>query len=157
MLLKIIDPKKLSAELDIVQQKVISLHRQYYLESPSPMKLQKLCYYVQGYKLAIDKGKALFSEDFEAWTYGPVIPALYHKYKEFGYKGIEIEVEEKKMTKNILELIEKIVEIYGRYDGAALSTMTHRETPWLEANNEVSQNKIISKKSMERYFRELLN
>ncbi len=38
----------------------------------TPLKLQKLLYYCQGYALALT-GKPLFPEPVEAWRYGPVV------------------------------------------------------------------------------------
>ena len=52
------------------------------------MKLQKMLYYQQGFHLAYF-GTPLFDDDFEAWMYGPVIPSVYEKYKNFGHQGIE--------------------------------------------------------------------
>ena len=46
----------------------------------TPLKLQKLLYYAQGWTLAI-LNKNLFEEDFQAWTHGPAIPSIYRKYK----------------------------------------------------------------------------
>ena len=46
----------------------------------SNMKLQKLLYYAQGYFLAI-ANEPLFHERIYAWTHGPVVPKVYHKYK----------------------------------------------------------------------------
>ena len=43
----------------------------------SNLKLQKLVYYAQGFYLALHD-EALFPEDIEAWTHGPVVPVLYH-------------------------------------------------------------------------------
>ena len=38
----------------------------------TPLKLQKLLYYCQGYALAFT-GKPLFLEPIEAWRFGPVV------------------------------------------------------------------------------------
>ena len=50
------------------------------------MKLQKMLYYQQGFHLAYFE-TPLFDEDIEAWMYGPVVPSMYEKYKEFGLKS----------------------------------------------------------------------
>lgn len=67
----------------------------------SAMKLQRLCYYSQGWHLAWE-GEPLFPERIEAWANGPVIPALYglhrgmftvhpgHLYRELIARGISI-------------------------------------------------------------------
>ncbi|WP_336507207.1 Panacea domain-containing protein [Paenibacillus larvae] len=43
-----------------------------HLESMTPKKLQKLCYYAYSFYLAIYE-KKLFDDNFEAWVHGPVI------------------------------------------------------------------------------------
>ena len=49
----------------------------------SNLKLQQLLYYAQGWHLAL-WGNKLFNERIEAWIMGPVIPAVYHKFKLYG-------------------------------------------------------------------------
>ena len=43
----------------------------------------------------------LFSENIEAWTHEPVVPEVYHKYKNFGSKGIDKFEENKKINTNM--------------------------------------------------------
>jgi len=150
----------ISNELVTVSDTLINLHRKAYDDSPSPMKLQKLCYYAQAIHMAAKGGEELFSEDFQAWTHGPVIAALYHKFKEFGWRSISTEIAEVVLPKETVEFLSLIVDSYGRYDGAALSTMTHQESPWLEARADLAEtegsNKIISKESMRLFFTQQL-
>jgi uncharacterized phage-associated protein len=144
----------LSENLDKLQQTLIQIHRAVFAESPSPMKLQKLCYYAQGYMLA--GGKDLFPEDFQAWQHGPVIPELYQKYSSYSWRAIDVdlpaEVEDKALEADVAD----IVAAYGRYDGAALSTMTHREAPWLDARGGIPESQgssaVISKEALSRFF-----
>lgn len=143
----------LSKELEYVANTIIYLHREIFAESPSPMKLQKLCYYAQGYALAEDA--QLFPDDFQAWQHGPVVYDLYTKYKHFQWRQISEEIDgsgEGPMT----DFLRDIVSAYGRFDGAALSTMTHRETPWLNARGDLDESEgsvaFISKDSIKEYF-----
>jgi uncharacterized phage-associated protein len=144
----------ISPELDAVQKIILIVHRQLFDESPSPMKLQKLCYYAQGYALA--EGAELFMDDFQAWQHGPVVPALYQQYKELKWKPITAEFEPPKVEPEVVEHLESIVAAYGRYDGAALSTMTHREKPWALARGEIPETAnceaTITKDSMGSFF-----
>lgn len=143
----------LSNELAQVEKLIIHFHRELFEESISAMKLQKLCYYAQGYALA--EKQQLFPEDFQAWQHGPVIPNLYQKYKHYKWHPIEDKVEIETNHPQY-ELIESIVDAYGRYDGAALSTMTHREKPWIEARKGIPETdgsqEIISKESLQNFF-----
>ena len=144
--------------LQRVSDKIIFLHRERYGESISPMKLQKLCYYAQGFNLAINN-KNLFDNDFEAWQHGPVIIELYHEYKTWGWKQIDKDIDEsiKEDNPNENDLLLEVVSYFGSYDGSTLSVMTHKEAPWREArgnlaDNEASRN-LISKESINTYFK----
>ena len=85
-----------------------------------------------------------------------MITALYQEYKDYGWRSIQEEFELPEIEPEKLESIEQIVEAYGRYDGAALVTMTHREDPWLEARKGLSEtegsNALISKDSMKSFL-----
>ena len=146
----------ISFELNIVQETIIGIHRDFFDESPTPMKLQKLCYYAQGYTLA--EGDALFSDNFEAWQHGPVISTLYQKYKHFQWHPINDEIRKQAYDK--YDFIKDIVSAYGRFDGAALSTMTHRESPWISARKGLDESEgctvVISKESLRIFFKEKL-
>lgn len=157
---EILECKLMSPELTKIQEIIINQHRVLFDESPSPMKLQKLCYYAQGFLLA--QGHELFPEDFQAWQHGPVLPALYSEYKDYGWKSISKEFPESnhEIDDEIFLEVADIVSAYGRYDGAALSTMTHREKPWSDARkglpeDEGSRN-VISKQSMKSFFAQML-
>lgn len=146
----------ISENLKKIVSIIIIHHREVFLDSLTPMKLQKLCYYVQAIYMATHNGEPLFEEDFQAWTYGPVITALYQEYKDYGWRSIQEEFELPEIEPEKLESIKQIVEAYGGYDGAALVTMTHREYPWLEARKGLSEtegsNALISKDSMKSFF-----
>lgn len=142
----------LSENLDNIQKIIINIHRELFDESPTPMKLQKLCYYAQGYALA--EGNEIFTDDFEAWQHGPVIVDLYLMYKKYQWRPINEELTNPSCIHD--DFLEQIVSAYGRFDGAALSTMTHRETPWLSARGDLDEfqgsKAIISKESLKKFF-----
>lgn len=54
----------------------------------TPLKLQKILYYVQANHLATHNGVPLFSDPIEKWQYGPVVPSVYHEFKDFGINHI---------------------------------------------------------------------
>lgn len=124
-------------------------------------KLQKLCYYAQAWCYAI-KGFRLIDTDFEAWIHGPVSPALWEKFKSFGfdtiklrgYKDDVIETQDK-------HLLDDVWETYGDYTGNALEALSHRERPWLDARTGYAEdercNVVISPKAMADYYRSIYN
>ena len=115
----------------------------------SNMKLQKLLYYAQGFALAI-LDKPLFVEDFEKWTYGPVLPVIYEKYKKYEDKAIPRPqgINLKTYKKDEIDLLDEVYFAYGQYSAWALSEMSHLTLPW--KNAELGG--IITKESMKAFF-----
>jgi len=122
----------------------------------SNLKLQKLVYYAQAWHLAL-YNEPLFEEDFEAWVHGPVIPALYQKYKKFSWKPIQEEVEEPDIPEDILDFLGEVVKVYFGCDAYYLERMTHQENPWIQARGSLLKDdicdEIITKESMREYFK----
>jgi len=121
----------------------------------SNLKLQKLIYYAQGYNLAVT-GKPLFKDKIKAWQHGPVIPALYHKYKKYGSDPIPKPdgLDLKKYTPKQVELLDEVYEVCGQFSAWKLRNMTHEEPPWKDV---APFNGTITHKSMKKYFKTLLN
>lgn len=102
----------------------------------TPMKLVKLVYIAHGWHLGITDS-ALIDENPEAWKYGPVVPRIYYKFKEFGKTPIktgkknstaDIDID---LPKEKREFLDKIWEVYGRFTAIQLSEKTHQPgTPW---------------------------
>ena len=121
----------------------------------TPKKLQKLCYYAQGWYLGLTDGQKLFDDELEAWIHGPVCPKLYDKYKIFGYNEIP-KRNEKINNKELKGIVEQIYRIYGKLDGDELEQLTHQETPWINARNGFESwepsNEVIKISDMEEFF-----
>ncbi len=128
----------------------------------TPLKLQKLLYYAQGWYLAINK-RPLFNEEFQAWAHGPANPAIYNKYKIYGYNSIDLPKAYPKISQDNLDFLYTIWNTYGIYDGKYLEDLTHKEKPWLEARQRGNCkdgdpcNEIITKSSMKEFFTNKLN
>lgn len=119
----------------------------------TPLKLQKLLYYCQGYALALT-GKPLFSDPIEAWKYGPVVESVYQTYKKYGSCPIPLDqVESVKDFDNVAASIARVVvEEKGRLSGIALAKATHDEAPWKDAYQGVYTNESISHEAMKNFF-----
>jgi len=119
----------------------------------SNLKLQKLVYYAQGLHLAM-YGKPLFAEQIEAWTHGPVVPALYHKYKGSGSGNLPPpdDFDLQKYDKETKEFLDEVYDVFGQFSGWKLRNMTHAEPPWAKADKPG----VISHESMKAYFKTLL-
>ena len=101
------------------------------------MKLAKLIYIAHGWYLGLT-GEPLITEGVQAWKYGPVIKSIYYDFKQYGNNRIDaLQMDEDRCSypivtdKNIIELLDKVWEIYSKFTAVQLSTMTHIEgTPW---------------------------
>lgn len=100
----------------------------------SNLKLQKLCYYAQGFHLALF-ARPLFDDPIEAWTHGPVVPELYHTFKNHGSGQIPFPTSFDPMVlgEETRNLLNEVYEVYGQYSAWKLRNMTHDEAPWLQA------------------------
>lgn len=109
------------------------------LNELTPMKLQKLLFYVQSWHLKL-YNEPLIDDFFAKWRYGPVIPSLYHEVKGYGSKPITslistvvdtdpgYAVVTPRVSDNDARskvLIEKICSVYGPLKGTQLSHLTH--------------------------------
>lgn len=117
----------------------------------SNLKLQKLTYYVQAFYLAI-YDTPLFSDDFEAWTHGPVCPELYHKYKHHKSAPIPLtsDFDPGAFSCEQLELLSEINDVFGQFSAWKLRNMTHSEAPWLSKEAFAG---VIDKTSMQEFYK----
>ncbi len=103
--------------------------------SVTPMQLQKLVYFTNGWHMEIFDGKPIVTDSFEAWQFGPVMPAIYHDFKQYGSRRITgratIPAGFAKLLQVQTTLISAIIKIYGGLSGPKMSHLTHKDgTPW---------------------------
>lgn len=101
--------------------------------SVTPMKLQKLVYFI--FKDYLEStGKELFSEQFEAWQYGPVLSSVYSEFKSFGKERITKFAKNADGSATIVspegapEVMKSITRVWEKYKfmtGVQLSQITH--------------------------------
>ena len=135
--------------------------------------LMKRVYIAHGFSLAIND-KSLLDNRFdkvEAWKYGPVIPSVYHSFKQYKAnpireKAVIMEWDEKTGNISFPEPTltdgdaKKIVEmVWKRYHGfldSELVTLTHRKgTPWAVCYVP-EQNVPIPDEITEMYYKTLI-
>lgn len=131
----------------------------------SPMKLQKLLFFAQSWHLAL-KREPLIDDFFARWKYGPVIPSLYHEFKEYGSSAIREYGAHTVRTRDELRmvrptvpdedtqtwaLLDRIIEVYGGFSGAQLSAMTH-ESDGAWARTGGPDGGVIPNQDLARYI-----
>lgn len=120
-----------------------------------PMKLQKLLYYAQGHFLA-KYDRPLFRDQVKAWAHGPVVPAVWHEYKDCGKNDIDVDTIGDDFNwdtyGDVNDFLVGVYATYGKYAGWTLRNMTHREAPWKDAFNGSDDSPTISCDSMKTFF-----
>ena len=121
----------------------------------TPMHVLKLVYLCHGWCLGFT-GEALISEPVEAWTYGPVVPTVYHLYKSFrGEHNTVARVDRSENFENDQrDLIASVVDAYSSYTAIELSSITHQEdTPWDITRRKYGIGAIIPNELIESHYK----
>lgn len=128
----------------------------------SGMKLQKICYFVQGWHLVINDGRPMFAEDFRAWKYGPVCPELYYFCEDkvsVTTDSVELADVTPRLNDYQQDFIKKIFGIYNPYSGMQLADITRNHDAWKNAweNTDTetfkdSEDNLMSKESIHNDF-----
>ena len=136
-------------DVNVITNYLLSLSDPDVGDGISNLKLQKLLYYCQGFNLAIND-VPLFIDEIEAWEHGPVIPKVYHQYKDHGSENIPIpqDVDLSSVSHELKEIIDDVYCTYGQFSAWRLRDMTHEEPPWGSTN----KGGVISLDLMKNYF-----
>ena len=120
------------------------------------LKVQKLLYYCQAVHLVLNKSstKPLFTDEIQAWQYGPVVPNVYHKFKKYGLDSIPAQKTKNNLTEDELKTISMVLDYYGKMSGTRLINKTHQESPWKNAYIPNKKNIVITNEAIFDYFKD---
>ena len=100
------------------------------------LRLNKLLYFAQVWNL-FETGTPLFSDDIQAWKYGPVVDTVYKEFRKYGSSQItelyrdEVCNEYPMPDDKVKNFLNTIWKAYGHRTGVELSSLTHQpNTPW---------------------------
>jgi len=117
------------------------------------LKLQKLVYFAQGFYLGW-RGRPLFSESIKAWAHGPVVPALWHEYRQYGSNPLPLPTSPPSgFTSDERAVLDSVTRAYGGYSAWDLREITHREPPWVEAFNRPGGPGAIAHSALEAQYK----
>ncbi len=140
------------SKLDLIIQYLL-----YKCEDITPLALQKVLYYVQGFYYAFE-GRFLFDEDCEAWVHGPVYRDVYNRYSSYRFDPIEKveDFDESVFTTSEKAILDSIIKNFCCYSGKTLEKITHLERPWLHTREGLSvdehSDRIITKELIGEFF-----
>ena len=126
----------------------------------TPLKLMKITYIAHGWMLGVHQ-RPFFSEDVEAWQYGPVIPELYREAKKFGRGPVTHLPDEYDFELDADEesIIQQCLNNYGHATAGQLVALTHEKgTPWDVTVKKYGHGPgvTIANETIEAYYAELM-
>ena len=112
----------------------------------SNLQLQKILYYIQKEFLLHDR--IAFSDEIEAWQFGPVVPNVYYKFCGFGAMPITNDFEDISIKVTDRPTIDGIVEDKRLLDPWDLVADTHKpDGAWAQTyRNGMGNHDIIPRK-----------
>lgn len=103
------------------------------------LKLQKLVYYAQAWRLAFT-GHRLFNGELQAWVHGPVNRELFDRfngtkslYSEMTLADVRPGFNPEALPTDVKGHLNSVLESYANLTGSQLEEMTHAEEPWRHA------------------------
>lgn len=139
----------------------------------TPLKLQKILYYIQAWHIARFDRHQLFDELPEAWVNGPVYRSVYDKYKTTFFRSSPISLKKSEedlglillneldLSEDQLKVVHTLVKHYASSDEGKLVLMTHADAPWNIARQGLGDfdrcEELISVNSMFDFYNPRLN
>lgn len=91
----------------------------------SNLQLQKILYYIQ--KDYLLRNSIAFSDNIEAWQFGPVVPNVYYRFCGFGAMPITNTYEDTNISFGDSQIIDAIVEEKRALDPWVMVEETHKK------------------------------
>jgi uncharacterized phage-associated protein len=121
----------------------------------SNLKLQKLLYYCEAWRLALD-GESFFGDPIEAWVHGPVVAEVFHLYKDSRWSPIAEAKTAAAQDEDALNHIGQVIGAYGALSASDLERLTHSEDPWMDArqglDRDVPSRNQIGRDAMQAFY-----
>lgn len=136
----------------------------------TPLKVQKSLYFLFALYAGLYSGEEkegqqeqgysmpdyLFDSQFEAWTYGPVIPQVYQHAKYSKYEPEEYEFDSSSVTEiEISKFIDDVGETVIGMSDFALVDRSHEDDTWKEAIDK-GNSQPMSNEDIAHEYRELI-
>ncbi|EEO9072901.1 DUF4065 domain-containing protein, partial [Listeria monocytogenes] len=118
------------------------------------LKLQKLLYYAQA-KSLVEKSHPLFEENIEKWKLGPVVPEIYHLYKNYGAKNIQSaeerleiifnknggftfkKIDLEKISAEDKQILNQVIDKFAIFNPFELVNKTHDHEIWKKDEEKI--------------------
>lgn len=117
----------------------------------SNLKLQKILYFIQA-EFLVAMNKLCFEDDIEAWSSGPVVPAVYFEYRIYGGTNLPDQGDDgfETIAEKDKNHLNAVISGATKYSASQLAEITHNQRPWKDAYKRKSE--IIEKAEIREYF-----
>ena len=114
----------------------------------------------ESYYMNVTNENKLYNCKFKAWSFGPVAPMLYKRYKNYGKDDIQLSKADEEKGNQILDekkqIMEELYKTFKDFRAIELLSFTHaKDSPWKYVWNEKPHGEI-SKESMKEWFSKYL-
>lgn len=128
---------------------------QQYNHKVNNLELQKYLYFLNA-QFLVERGEPLFNDEIEKWKFGPVIPTVYHEYKNFGAGSITSVSEHENLQivngqvvvskhpsnfeiipEDIKDMINETVRKLSEIERFELVEITHEHTEWKKDESRI--------------------
>lgn len=120
----------------------------------SNLQLQKMMYFLQ-YVHCRNYDNFLFDDEFEAWQYGPVLPAVYEEFSNYGGRAITklYEDVDRSEFKELSDWVDAGIEVLREKSPWDLVRVAHaKDSPWDKVWRDGSgRREKISNESIMKY------
>ncbi|MNJ57290.1 hypothetical protein D3C77_528750 [compost metagenome] len=121
------------------------------------MQLQKLVFFAHGAHLAA-YGSPLIDGEVRAWDFGPVIPELYERLREYGSGYVDSNLGGHRQIGRAGPEIQAVLSVwqaYREHSAWELSNISHRRgSPWDEVWNNGGRYSVIPDRLTRDYYRD---
>lgn len=107
-------------------------YNEQYEEVITEMKLHKLLYFAQREALIMDD-RPLFTDVFEGWRFGPVIPTIRYQFE------IICSSPKPRLDAFSETVLDETLRRYGSKDPWSLSRLSHGEYSWQQSRKGISE------------------
>jgi uncharacterized phage-associated protein len=123
------------------------------------LKLQKLLYYAEAWSQTL-RDEELYKEEIQAWAHGPVVPEVFHEFKQYGWNPLPVPSEQKipEIDNDVKDVLEQVFDVYADLPAKTLEDMTHQDDPWIKARGGISPEErcdtVMPKEALKKFFKE---
>lgn len=117
----------------------------------SRLKLQKILYFVQA-EFLVSMNQPCFEDIIEAWSSGPVVPAVYFAYRMYGDTNLPDQGDDDfdAIAEKDKDRLNAIINDAAKYAASQLAEITRNQHPWKSAYKR--KDRIIRKAEIREYF-----